>query len=125
MTSIGGSSSGLFWRRVRFSGLHVPRFDPPAEDVASCFRLCRLSVLALFVVAALVIPVVESGDAEALLALKALGDPLHVLPWPEGGDACRWRGVRDCLGGRVTKLVLEYLNLTGGWILRSWRGWIS
>ncbi|KAI4373168.1 hypothetical protein MLD38_011326 [Melastoma candidum] len=55
-----------------------------------------------------------SGDADALLALKASVDPQGLLPWPgAGNDACLWRGVKDCLNGRITKLVLEYLNLTG------------
>ncbi|XVF85625.1 hypothetical protein PTKIN_Ptkin17bG0131300 [Pterospermum kingtungense] len=58
------------------------------------------------------VPLVKSGDADALLALKSSIDPLNSLPW-QGTNVCAWRGVKECMNGRVTKLVLEYLNLTG------------
>uniref|UniRef100_A0A5B7C9H7 Protein kinase domain-containing protein n=1 Tax=Davidia involucrata TaxID=16924 RepID=A0A5B7C9H7_DAVIN len=58
------------------------------------------------------IPLVRSSDAEALLALKSFVDPLNSLQW-QGGDACKWDGVKECMNGRVTKLVLERLNLSG------------
>nr|DAD36011.1 TPA_asm: hypothetical protein HUJ06_006651 [Nelumbo nucifera] len=54
----------------------------------------------------------ESSDREALLALKSTVDPSNSLPW-EGYDFCNWQGIRECLRGRVTKMVVEYLNLTG------------
>ncbi|XP_030447591.1 inactive leucine-rich repeat receptor-like serine/threonine-protein kinase At1g60630 [Syzygium oleosum] len=71
---------------------------------------CSLLFLLSFLV-----PTARSGDAEALLALKSAVDPLDSLPWRDGNvDAvCSWPGVRDCMDGRVTKLVLESLNLTG------------
>lgn len=67
-------------------------------------------------------PLVRSGDGEALLALKSSLDPLNSLPWGEsnsgsgsgsGSYFCSWKGVKECMNGRVTKLVLEYLNLSG------------
>ncbi|XP_058098038.1 inactive leucine-rich repeat receptor-like serine/threonine-protein kinase At1g60630 [Magnolia sinica] len=58
------------------------------------------------------IPSAKSGDAEALLRLKSSIDPSGSLPW-RGSDACGWQGIKECLKGRVTKLVLEYLNLNG------------
>ncbi|XP_022776596.1 inactive leucine-rich repeat receptor-like serine/threonine-protein kinase At1g60630 [Durio zibethinus] len=58
------------------------------------------------------VPLVRSGDAEALLTLKSSIDPFNSLPW-QGTDVCAWRGIKECMNGRVTKLVLEYLNLTG------------
>lgn len=56
----------------------------------------------------------RADDPEALLALKSSIDPSNALPWPQGADFCRWQGVRGCLGGRVTKLVIEFRNLSGG-----------
>lgn len=52
------------------------------------------------------------SDAEALLSLKSSIDPFNSLQW-RGNDACKWQGVKECMRGRVTKLVLEHLNLTG------------
>ncbi|KVH95714.1 inactive leucine-rich repeat receptor-like serine/threonine-protein kinase At1g60630 [Cynara cardunculus var. scolymus] len=52
------------------------------------------------------------GDREALLGLKSSIDPSNSLQW-NGTDFCRWEGVRECLRGRVSKLVLENLNLKG------------
>ncbi|ESQ35763.1 hypothetical protein EUTSA_v10007013mg [Eutrema salsugineum] len=54
----------------------------------------------------------RSGDVEALLRLKSLIDPSDSISW-RGTDLCSWEGVRECMNGRVSKLVLEYLNLTG------------
>ncbi|KAL6187339.1 hypothetical protein ACLB2K_038739 [Fragaria x ananassa] len=61
----------------------------------------------------LLLPLVGAGDAEALLSLKSTLDPTNSLPWRQGSNVCDWEGVRECTKGRVTKLVLEYLNLTG------------
>ncbi|KAK8617964.1 hypothetical protein V6N13_080864 [Hibiscus sabdariffa] len=58
------------------------------------------------------VPVVKSGDAEALLALKSTIDPSNALQW-QGTNVCSWKGIKECMHGRVTKLVLEHLNLTG------------
>lgn len=58
-------------------------------------------------------PVAKSGDAEALLSLKASIDPLNVLQWRREIDVCKWNGVKQCLNGRVMKLVVENLNLSG------------
>ncbi|EPS67543.1 hypothetical protein M569_07228, partial [Genlisea aurea] len=70
-----------------------------------CFSLLLLSWVV----------VTWGDDAEALLALKASLDPLGVLPWSQQpqGDFCQWRGVKACLNGRVMKLVVERLNLSG------------
>ncbi|XP_030524310.1 inactive leucine-rich repeat receptor-like serine/threonine-protein kinase At1g60630 [Rhodamnia argentea] len=72
-------------------------------------------LLLLLLFLAVLVPTARSGDAEALLALKSAVDPLNSLPWREGNAnaVCSWPGVRDCMNGRVTKLVLESLNLTG------------
>ncbi|KAK4423309.1 Inactive leucine-rich repeat receptor-like serine/threonine-protein kinase [Sesamum alatum] len=62
------------------------------------------------------IPQARSGDSEALLGLKASVDPKgsSSLQWGGGGsDFCRWQGVKECLNGRVTKLVVERFNLSG------------
>ncbi|XAR53196.1 Non-specific serine/threonine protein kinase [Bertholletia excelsa] len=59
-----------------------------------------------------VLPLARSGDSEALLTLKSLIDRSSILQW-QGSDICRWQGVKECKNGRVTKLVLEHLNLTG------------
>uniref|UniRef100_A0A6N2M1Z8 Protein kinase domain-containing protein n=1 Tax=Salix viminalis TaxID=40686 RepID=A0A6N2M1Z8_SALVM len=56
---------------------------------------------------------VRSGDAEALLTLKSAIDPLNSLPWKHGTNVCKWQGVKECTNGRVTKLVVEYRNLSG------------
>ncbi|KAK9076285.1 hypothetical protein SSX86_004618 [Deinandra increscens subsp. villosa] len=53
-----------------------------------------------------------SGDKESLLGLKSSIDPSNLLQW-KGNDFCKWEGVKECLNGRVSKLVLEDLNLTG------------
>ncbi|KAM3223229.1 hypothetical protein ACQJBY_056899 [Aegilops geniculata] len=56
-------------------------------------------------------------DADALLALKSALDASNRLPWhpSTASTLCTaWPGVRQCdPAGRVTKLVLENLNLTG------------
>ncbi|XP_074592859.1 inactive leucine-rich repeat receptor-like serine/threonine-protein kinase At1g60630 [Curcuma longa] len=59
----------------------------------------------------------DGGDIAALLALKNSIDPQGSLPWRRetaSGLCGGWNGVKQCNpGGRVTKLVLEFLNLTG------------
>ncbi|GAB4850676.1 hypothetical protein Ancab_029987 [Ancistrocladus abbreviatus] len=55
----------------------------------------------------------NSNDAEALLSLKESIDPGSSLAWQTGTNVCTWHGVKECLSGRVTKLVLEHLNLSG------------
>jgi hypothetical protein len=56
----------------------------------------------------------DDDDSQPLLALKTSIDIHNKLPWPEkNDDVCTWEGVKDCFKGRVRKLVLEYLNLTG------------
>ncbi|KAJ4973026.1 hypothetical protein NE237_006200 [Protea cynaroides] len=59
------------------------------------------------------LPLSQSGDREALLALKSSVDPSNYLPWPQGSDFCQWQGIKECIRGRVTKLVVEYFNLSG------------
>ncbi|XP_006301799.2 inactive leucine-rich repeat receptor-like serine/threonine-protein kinase At1g60630 [Capsella rubella] len=56
---------------------------------------------------------VRSDDVEALLSLKSSIDPSNAVPWRRGTDPCNWEGVKKCINGRVSKLVLENLNLTG------------
>ncbi|KAJ0829082.1 putative protein kinase RLK-Pelle-LRR-III family [Helianthus annuus] len=53
-----------------------------------------------------------SSDIQALLALKSSIDPSNSLQWYQT-DYCKWEGVKQCLNGRVSKLVLENMNLTG------------
>ncbi|KAF8061186.1 hypothetical protein N665_1212s0012 [Sinapis alba] len=60
----------------------------------------------------------RSSDVESLLTLKSSIDPSNSIPW-RGTDLCNWEGVKECLNGRVSKLVLEYLNLTGSLDSRS------
>ncbi|CAD6248813.1 unnamed protein product [Miscanthus lutarioriparius] len=59
----------------------------------------------------------NAADADALLTLKSSLDRSDRLPWrPDTAPAfcSSWPGVRQCApAGRVTKLVLEGLNLTG------------
>ncbi|XVE85614.1 hypothetical protein DITRI_Ditri17bG0104300 [Diplodiscus trichospermus] len=76
--------------------------------------LSRYNFLFFFIFCSLLslVPLVRSGDAEALLTLKSSIDPSNSLPW-QGTNVCAWRGIKECMNGRVTKLVLEYLNLTG------------
>lgn len=77
--------------------------------------LFLLSFLAIFVAALPRARSVGGDDAEALLGLKVSIDPLNVLQWSRerSGDVCNWEGVKECLNGRVSKLVLERLNLSG------------
>ncbi|KAL6911207.1 hypothetical protein ACP4OV_000012 [Aristida adscensionis] len=76
----------------------------------------RALFLLLFLVAAARLAA-GAGDADALLALKSALDRSDRLPWRPATAAAfcsSWPGVRQCApGGRVTKLVLEGLNLTG------------
>ncbi|KAG0449067.1 hypothetical protein HPP92_027489 [Vanilla planifolia] len=75
--------------------------------------VCLLLHLLSFVCAA----ELRSTDAEALLALKGALDAGDRLPWrreTSGGLCTGWTGVKQCTNdGRVAKLVLEFLNLTG------------
>ncbi|GMJ08160.1 hypothetical protein like AT1G10850 [Hibiscus trionum] len=81
------------------------------EQLSSSSSYCFL--LTIFIIFNLSLPpVVKSGDAEALLALKSAIDPFNALQW-QGTHVCSWNGVKQCMHGRVTKLVLEHLNLTG------------
>ncbi|KAE8687360.1 Inactive leucine-rich repeat receptor-like serine/threonine-protein kinase [Hibiscus syriacus] len=73
-------------------------------------RYCLLFIIFIFNLS--LVPVVKSGDADALLALKSSIDRFNTLQW-QGTSVCSWQGVKECMDGRVTKLVLEYLNLTG------------
>ncbi|MCD7457351.1 hypothetical protein HAX54_034901 [Datura stramonium] len=74
---------------------------------------CHNLLFFIFSIFSIVFPLVRSGDAEALLALKATVDPSNLLDWKKGTDLCQWRGVKECMKGRVTKLVVENLNLSG------------
>lgn len=76
--------------------------------------------LFLFFLLLVLVPAIdgEFGDAGALLALKSEIDPSSSIQWDPNSSSSlcsgKWQGVKECNGGgRVTKLVLEYLNLTG------------
>lgn len=94
---------------------HLAGFVHSMDCYYCCFYFffCVLTVSS--VVSSAMAPVVQSpaGDEEALLSLKYTIDPLNSLPWKKGTDVCQWTGVKECMNGRVSKLVLEYLNLTG------------
>ncbi|XP_028766918.1 inactive leucine-rich repeat receptor-like serine/threonine-protein kinase At1g60630 [Neltuma alba] len=80
------------------------------------FALTTSRLLFVIVISVLSVQLVRSrdDDAQALLALKSSIDVHNTLPWPPGSkNLCDWEGVRDCFKGRVRKLVLENLNLTG------------
>lgn len=66
----------------------------------------------LFIFCSLYFPLIASDDFQALSALKSSIDPSNTLQWT-GPDVCNWEGIKQCINGRVTKLVLEHLNLTG------------
>ncbi|CAH8387260.1 unnamed protein product [Eruca vesicaria subsp. sativa] len=73
-----------------------------------CFYMFFLVMITLYMVCP-----VRSSDFEALLSLKSSIDPSNSIPWT-GTDLCNWEGVKECINGtRVSKLVLENLNLTG------------
>ncbi|XP_062112989.1 inactive leucine-rich repeat receptor-like serine/threonine-protein kinase At1g60630 [Humulus lupulus] len=62
----------------------------------------------------LLVCVVRSDDGETLMRLKSTIDPGDSLPWRGSTEqVCQWKGVKECMNGRVSKLVLEFLNLTG------------
>ncbi|XP_068636455.1 probable leucine-rich repeat receptor-like protein kinase At1g68400 [Aristolochia californica] len=55
----------------------------------------------------------SNTDLQALLALKAASDTSDKLSsWNNSSDLCSWYGV-SCIQTRVSRLVLEGLNLTG------------
>ncbi|MED6215837.1 hypothetical protein PIB30_001977 [Stylosanthes scabra] len=55
----------------------------------------------------------NSPDMEALLAFKAASDASEKLTsWNNSTNACSWDGV-SCINNRVTRLVLENLDLQG------------
>ncbi|KAJ4909755.1 putative leucine-rich repeat receptor-like protein kinase [Raphanus sativus] len=55
----------------------------------------------------------SSSDSEALLNFKSAADSTGKLfSWNSTTDPCKWTGV-SCVGNRVTRLVLESLELTG------------
>ncbi|XP_077247036.1 inactive leucine-rich repeat receptor-like serine/threonine-protein kinase At1g60630 [Tasmannia lanceolata] len=66
-----------------------------------------------FIFLLFLIPSAKSTDAESLLSLKSSIDPSNILSWPNGSDICSWEGIKECTKGRITKLVLEFLNLNG------------
>lgn len=75
---------------------------------------CRRSMLPIvFFFFAYLVMSANSTDYDSLLALKSSIDPSNSLPWPRGSDVCRWTGVKACLKGRVSKLVVELRGLNG------------
>ncbi|VAI63804.1 inactive leucine-rich repeat receptor-like serine/threonine-protein kinase At1g60630 [Triticum dicoccoides] len=87
---------------------------PPGAGALSPRHLLPLLLLLLYHLAA---AGTAATDADALLALKSSLDASNRLPWhpSTARTLCTaWPGVRQCdPAGRVTKLVLENLNLTG------------
>ncbi|KAL7090736.1 hypothetical protein ACP275_12G059500 [Erythranthe tilingii] len=79
------------------------------------FLLTSLSLSLLLLVTALIPQVRSRSDYDALLALKMSVDPSStLLQWGVANtDICTWQGVKQCLNGRVTKLVVERFNLSG------------
>ncbi|WOK94810.1 hypothetical protein Cni_G03515 [Canna indica] len=87
--------------------MESPPASPRCDFYLFMFLLCFLSSFLR----------ASNTDVDALLALKSSIDPNDSLPWRREGATglCRgWEGVKECSSdGRVTKLVLEFLNLTG------------
>ncbi|CAN4080957.1 unnamed protein product [Withania somnifera] len=77
------------------------------------YHSCHTFLFFIFTIFSIVSPLVKSSDTEALLALKATIGPSNTLDWKKGTDLCQWQGVKQCMKGRVTKLVVENLNLSG------------
>jgi hypothetical protein len=79
--------------------------------------ISRAYLLLLLLLYHLAPPLAAATDADALLALKSALDTSNRLPWraATAQTLCTaWPGVRQCdANSRVTKLVLENLNLTG------------
>lgn len=75
--------------------------------LSSLFLILPLQLLLFSVPAAR-----SASDAEALFVLKSSIDPLNSLKW-SGKNVCKWEGIKECMNGRITKLVLEHLNLSG------------
>lgn len=82
--------------------------------------MTELFLVALFILQHSVVMSAVHGkiprDAAALLRFKVYADPGHRLAskWRSGINYCKWNGVMGCTSeGRVTKLVLEYMNLNG------------
>ncbi|XP_051148512.1 inactive leucine-rich repeat receptor-like serine/threonine-protein kinase At1g60630 [Andrographis paniculata] len=73
----------------------------------------RYNFLFLFLFFFLLSTTSRSDDAGALLSLKSAVDTVGVLRWSRSANVCQWEGVRECLHGRVSKLVVESFNLTG------------
>ncbi|KAL7001467.1 hypothetical protein U1Q18_002619 [Sarracenia purpurea var. burkii] len=46
------------------------------------------------------------------MGLKSLIDPFNSLQWG-GRNVCEWEGIKECMNGKVSKLVLEHMNLSG------------
>ncbi|XP_060185229.1 inactive leucine-rich repeat receptor-like serine/threonine-protein kinase At1g60630 [Lycium barbarum] len=69
--------------------------------------------LFIFSLLSIISPLVKPSDTEALLALKSKLDPSNFLDWKRNTDLCNWQGVKQCKKTRVTKLVVENLNLNG------------
>ncbi|KAH7840329.1 hypothetical protein Vadar_015628 [Vaccinium darrowii] len=67
-----------------------------------------------FITSLLLFPLlIKSDDFEALSTLKSSIDPSNSLHWTTTTEVCNWEGIKQCINGRVTKLVLEHFNLTG------------
>ncbi|KAL9860585.1 putative inactive leucine-rich repeat receptor-like serine/threonine-protein kinase [Arabidopsis thaliana] len=82
------------------------------KNLLNSIMISSSSCMFFLVFAFFLISPVRSSDVESLLSLKSSIDPSNSIPW-QGTDPCNWEGVKKCMKGRVSKLVLEHLNLTG------------
>ncbi|WJX21362.1 non-specific serine/threonine protein kinase [Trifolium repens] len=70
-------------------------------------------LLLLFSHFVLIVHSSTNPDLQPLLSFKTSSDPSNMLTtWKTGTDPCTWTGV-SCVKNRVTRLVLENLNLQG------------
>ncbi|KAK2458734.1 putative inactive receptor kinase [Trifolium repens] len=70
-------------------------------------------LLLLFSHFVLIVQSSTNPDLQPLLSFKTSSDPSNMLTtWKTGTDPCTWTGV-SCVKNRVTRLVLENLNLQG------------
>ncbi|KAK4371214.1 hypothetical protein RND71_010689 [Anisodus tanguticus] len=78
------------------------------------YHSCHKFLFFIFSIISINFPIVRSSDVEPLLALKTTIDPNNILDWKITTELCKWQGVKECnMKGRVTKLVVENLNLNG------------
>nr|CAD1821162.1 unnamed protein product [Ananas comosus var. bracteatus] len=108
---------GRKWKKGAIFSCFRAIFPPPNVHGARAHLAEVVVPLLCFLVLCILKSASGTSDAEALLALKASLDIYNSLPWrrEDADSLCSsWKGVKECsANGRVTKLVLEYLSLTG------------